>query len=238
MIDANDVQDAHAQFSLTRMIYAVCGAIIFYKLLELVGWFMFSKIRKIPLGLDRFDLWLHAVNLFLVLAMLAISLPYGSRSELFRWSSVRTAVGVLKSVGLGVSGGVVALTLASPFLWFGGRQLGFIRLLIANSLSPLGVLDAALFIIGLAISCEMAYRGIVFRTLADYASMPSATVGSTLLFAYIYPGLGFPAAIILGIVSAILYYKTRSLLAPIIANVVLTVGGGALTLYHSLMVAR
>jgi len=56
-----------------------------------------------------------------------------------------------------------------------------------------------------------------------------------LLFASICPVLSFPSAIILGVASAILYYRTRNLLASITANAIFTVGGGALTLYHGLI---
>jgi membrane protease YdiL (CAAX protease family) len=91
------------------------------------------------------------------------------------------------------------------------------------------------FIIILAVSSEVVYRGVVFRTLADYVSTPAAVFGSCMLFAFICPVLNFPIAIILGGASAILYYRTRNLLASITANAIFTVGGGALTLYHGLM---
>jgi len=76
---------------------------------------------------------------------------------------------------------------------------------------------------------------MLFRTLSDYASVPAAVLGSCLLFAYVCPVFSFPAAIILGVVSAILYHRTRNLAASIIANATFTFAGGALTLYHDLL---
>jgi len=113
--------------------------------------------------------------------------------------------------------------------------LNQIQLLIANALSPLGVLKLVFFTFALAVSSEIVFRGIVFRTCARYASVPAAILASCLLFALIFPALGFIAAIILSVTSSILYYKTRNLLASILANALFTVGGNGITLYHRLM---
>ena len=164
------------------------------------------------------------------------TLPYRPKAELFRWPSSRPPVGVFRSVGLGLAAGIAAFALASPIFWLGGdTQLESIRLLVAHALSPLRVLDLVLLVIALAGGGEVVYRGIVFRTLAQYSSVPAAMLGSCFLFAYIFPVLDFSAAIILGIASAILYDRTRNLLAPITANAAFTVAGGALTLYHDLI---
>ena len=134
-------------------------------------------------------------------------------------------------------GGGVALLVASPVFWFGWGQGKFesIQLLIAHALSPLGVLNLLFFIFALAVSSEIVFRGIVFRTCARYATVPAAALASCLLFAYIFPVVGFIAAIILSVTSSILYHKTRNLLASILANALFTVGGNGITLYHHLM---
>jgi membrane protease YdiL (CAAX protease family) len=235
MTSAHEEQNSHSIFSVTRMIYSVCGAIILYKILELAVAFLLRGAQELPWGAYRFDLWFHATNFIFVLAMLAVTLPYRPKSELFRWSSPRPVVGVFRSVGLGLAGGVAAFAVASPIFWLGDTQLESIRLLIAHALSPLGVLDLVFLVIALAVGGEVVFRGVVFRTLAGCSSVPAAVLGSCLLFAYVCPVLSLPTAVILGVVSAILYHRTRNLLAPIIANAVFTVGGGALTLYYGLM---
>jgi membrane protease YdiL (CAAX protease family) len=223
-------------FSLTRMIYAVCSAIILYKVVEFSGWFLLRRARSIPWGLTVFGFWYRATCLLFALTMLAVTLPYHRKSEIFRWSqSTVRPLGVFRSIGLGLVGGTAALALASPIFWLAGSRTEFIPSLIADALSPLRVFELVFFIIILAVSSEMVYRGVVFRTLVGYASTPAAVLGSCMLFAFICPVLSFPAAIILGVLSAILYYRTRNLLASITANSIFTVGGGALTLYHGLM---
>ncbi len=226
----------HSAFSLTRMIYAVCSAIILYKIVELGGWFLLRRAKSLPWGFSLFGLWFRATSLLFALTMLAVTLPYHPKSEIFRWSSPTfRPIGLLRSIGMGLAGGVAALALASPLFWLVDKRLEFVPSLIADALSPLRVFELVFFIIVLAVSSEVVYRGVVFRTLADYASTSAAVLGSCLLFASICPVFSFPNAVILGIVSAILYSRTRNLLASITANAVFTVGGGALTLYHGLM---
>ncbi len=232
MTSTKEEDSPRSLFSMTRMIYAVCSAIILYKSLEFGGWSVLRKVQNIPFGLYRSDLWFHAINLFFILAMLVISLPYRPKSELFYWPLRRPKFDALRSIGLGLAGGMVAFALASPIFWSGDAQLESVRSLIAHAFSPFRVLDVVVFIFALAVTSEMVYRGVVFRTLASYATVPAAILASGLLFAYMYPVLSFPAATILGIASAILYYRTGNLLASTISNAVFTVGGGALTLYR------
>jgi membrane protease YdiL (CAAX protease family) len=223
-------------FSLTRMIYAVCSAIILYKVIEFSGWFLLRRMQSPPWGLSLFGFWFRATGLLFALTMLAVTLPYHPKSEIFRWSQpTDRPAGIFRSIGLGLVGGVAALALASPIFWLVGSRAEFIPSLLADALSPLRVFELAFFIIILAVSSEVVYRGVVFRTLVAYASTPAAVLGSCMLFALICPVLSFPSAIILGGASAILYYRTRNLLASITANAIFTLGGGALTLYHGLM---
>jgi membrane protease YdiL (CAAX protease family) len=224
----------HSVFSLTRMIYAVCSAIILLKAVEFSGWFLLRRAQSIPWSL--FGFWYRATCLLFALTMLAVTFPYHPKSEIFRWSRpTDRPTGIFRSIGLGLVAGVAALALASPIFWLVGSRTEFIPSLIADALSPLRVSELVFFITIVAVSSEVVYRGVVFRTLVDYASTPAAVLGSCMLFAFICPVLSFPSAIILGGASAILYYRTRNLLASITANAIFTVGGGALTLYHGLM---
>ena len=197
---------AHSVFSLTRMIYAVCIAIIFYKVVEFSGWFLLRRAQSIPWGLTVFGFWYRATCLLFVLTMLAVTLPYHPKSEIFRWSQATgRPTGSFRSIWLGLAGGGASFALASPIFWLVGSRTEFIPSLIADALSPLRVLELVFFIIILAVSSELVYRGVVFRTLVDYASTPAAVLGSCMLFAFICPVLSFPSAAILGVTSAILY---------------------------------
>lgn len=231
--------DEHGPFSLTRMIYVVCGGIILYLLFLYFGQLLLARVQLPPWGVSRFDLWYHAGHLFFVAAMLCVAIAYRFDPELFHWK-VGSASGTtswIKSIPIGLLGGSVALLLSSPLFWFGLGDTRYksIQLLIAHALSPLAVLDLLFFIFALAVTSEIVFRGVVFRTFAGYASVPAAALVSCLLFAYIFPVLSFLAAIILGATSSILYYRTRNLLAPIFANALFTVGGSGIALYHRLM---
>jgi membrane protease YdiL (CAAX protease family) len=212
-------------FSLTRMIYAVSGGILLYLLLEYSGWFFFQRKRVSFFDFSRADLWFHVSNLFFVTAMLCVGICYGFSKELFRWEPRSDGNGWITSIPFGLLGGAIALVLASPIFWFGlgHARLESIQVLIGSAFSPLALFDLLFFIFALAVSSEIVFRGIVLRTTARYASVPAAALASCLLFAYIFPVLGFVPAIILGVTSSILYYKTRTLLASILANALFTV---------------
>lgn len=234
-----NTDDQRGPFSLTRAIYAVCGGILLYLLLEYLGQLLLARVQLTPWGMSHLDLWYHAGNLFFVVAMLCIAIAYRFRAELFHWQGDygSGSTSWIKSIPLGLLSGAVALLLSSPLFWFGwGHQrLESIQVLIAHAFSPVALFDLLFVILALSVTSEVAFRGVVFRTFAGYASVPAAALLSCLLFAYIFPALGFLVAIILGVTSSILYYKTRNLLAAIFANAVFTVGGSGIALYHRLM---
>ena len=154
------------------------------------------------MGPDSFRLLVSRTCLLFVLTMLAVTLPYHPKSEIFRWSQATgRPTGSFRSIWLGLAGGGASFALASPIFWLVGSRTEFIPSLIADALSPLRVLELVFFIIILAVSSELVYRGVVFRTLVDYASTPAAVLGSCMLFAFICPVLSFPSAAILGVTS-------------------------------------
>jgi len=217
------------------MIYAVCGAIILYRLVLCYGWIAFDRLHTIPFGLPRYSFWFLADGLLFLLTTLAVILFYRPVSPLFLWTSAPSRpVGTVKSVAWGVAGAAIAFACASPVFWGVEKNLGLIPMLISSALSPLPILELIVFSIALALNSEIVFRGIVFRTFAEYASIPAAVLGSCLLFLFICPVLGVLSAIILSVSSAILFYKTRNLIASVTANLIFTLAGSGLTVYHSL----
>src|SRR5205085_5217819 len=107
MTNATDEQALGTRFSLTRMIYSVSAAIIFFKVLEYCTWFLIWKQRRLPWKLSTLDAWFHAVNLGFVLAMLPLILAYSKRNP-FRWLSSRPSFGLLRSISSGLLGGLIA----------------------------------------------------------------------------------------------------------------------------------
>lgn len=223
-------------FSLTRMIYSICGASILYIVLVYVFWYLAAH-QKLPDALNRLETSSYSSIVLFLPVMLTVVLFYSPKSELFRWPSTTPAsvVGVLRSTALGLAGGLAAFAVASPVFWLGDRHIGAIQMLMARALSQLPILALIALIVGLAVTSEIVCRGIGSRTLANYASTPAAILGSGSLFAAIYPVFSFPVALILGIACAYLYYRSRNLLAPIVANAVFIASGGGLGLYHSMM---
>src|SRR2546425_4540715 len=87
MTSVNDERRERGSFPLTRMIYAIGCAILLYKSLEFCSWFLFRKMQNLPWGLYRFDVWIGFANLLFITIMLAVSLPYRPKADVFRWSS-------------------------------------------------------------------------------------------------------------------------------------------------------
>ena len=228
--------DTNEQPALTRMIYAFCGGTVFYWLLEYSVMVVFSRQRPVPWALYRWGDYVTNGGFFA--AMLIVVAAYGFRAEVFLWRDEPTerVTSCVSSGFLGILGGLVALLIASPTVWFGWdtARLRSIGTLIANALSPLPILFLVVVALALAFSSEMVFRGIVLKTLARYTTISAAALVSCLLFACLFPVLGLVAAIILGVTSSILYYSTRNLVAPILANALFTVGCSGIALYQRL----
>ena len=227
-------------FSLTRTIYVVSVAVLFY---EIVAFFISRwslRTQAFSWGTSHFspfELAFYGLHLVFIFITVIAAMTYTPRSELLHWpqSTAFNAIVVLRAIGIGLIGGICAFGVATPFLWFGARRVDFIRSLIAQALSPKGVLVLVFFVVALALGSELLYRGVLFRTLATYVSLPAAILGSCMVFAFTNPLFGLPEGIIIGAACAVVYYRTRHLLTAITANAVFMVSAGGLTLYHSLM---
>ena len=236
MTDPGADRHSHGVFSLTRMIYTICSAVILYITLLYIVWYL-AAARLLPDALSRIDLWdLYPSDVLFVLAMLVVVFSYRPKVELFRWpSSTQPSVGALLSLLLGLGYGLAAFALASSLFWIGDRRIGSVRVLIAHASSPLRVLALVGVLIVPAAISEIVSRGVLLRTIAGYTTTPAAILASASLSGAIYPALGFPAAVVLGLACSVLYSRTRNLLAPIIANIVFVLSGAILSLYHNWM---
>ncbi len=217
-------------FPLTKLIYTTSLAGLVYEcLLQWGNWFLLTpRMRHSLRTWEKVGNYGYpALTLLFLLAMVAVVLAYRPGRLLFAWPPADGKVGhrPIKSIGLGAIGGLVVSALAAPLVLPGETRAGFLANAIVDvyGMSPGNVLMFLLLAVGLPVTSEMVFRGIVLRTLAEYASPPAATIASSLLFAYFWPVQSWAVGIILGIVSAVLYYRTRTLTAPIVANAVLTV---------------
>jgi len=67
---------------------------------------------------------------------------------------------------------------------------------------------------------EPLFRGFVLRTMTGFWRIVPSIFASALLFAIIHPGTSFPPVFLVGIVTAVLYLRSRSLMAPIMLHAV------------------
>lgn len=178
--------------------------------------------------------YIYPANLlFFLLIMLVVVFIYRPMGAMVKW--IPTAeVGCsrhIRNFGYGVIGGLICCAVAVPIMVLkGGIRVRFFFNIFADAygMSAGSILMFLVVVLALPIASEMVFRGVILRTLAEYVSIPAAIIASSVLFAYWWPVLDWYEAIVVGLVSAILYCRTRTLTASIIANAVLSVGSGVL----------
>ena len=87
MTTALETVGQHDMMPLTRMIYAVCGGILFYLLLEYSGQFFLARMHHVPWGMYRFDLWYYISDLCFVGGMFSAVVAYRFRAAVFCWGA-------------------------------------------------------------------------------------------------------------------------------------------------------
>jgi membrane protease YdiL (CAAX protease family) len=137
---------------------------------------------------------------------------------------------------VGLAGGLCAFIVSLPLLQRSNSQQSIIRE-IQNCPICLGViLQLALLLIILPILSELVFRGVVFKTLQTESSFWPAVIGSSLLFACVWPVFNPGVAIVLGVASALVFHKTRDVVPCMITNTTLTIFGEAFLLLRRLHV--
>jgi membrane protease YdiL (CAAX protease family) len=139
---------------------------------------------------------------------------------------------------IGVAGGVCAFLVSIPILLSAGHAHVPVHIIAPELLSysalPSVILQTGLLLVVVPAISELVFRGIVFRSLLAASSLWPAVIGSSLLFAYVWPVPTTAVAIVLGVASALVFWKTRALVSSIIANATLTILTGAFLVLHDL----
>jgi membrane protease YdiL (CAAX protease family) len=236
MLDGQKNTDLDA-FSLAKLIFALVGMVVVVDYLsDLTTKFVLWKHSAATSAAAVPYLYLILI-LFPTLSCVVIVFLYRPFALVFgpiRHETERRN-NLLRHILYGIGGGLVALVLSIPFLLRGDANGRLVAGAVSNITSLNGLPMFLLLMIALPVAMEATFRGIAFRTLAIHASVPSAVVASSLLFAHLWPAFGWPIGLILGVVSALLYNWTNSLVSPIFANVVLTLSGGAFIVYRALV---
>jgi membrane protease YdiL (CAAX protease family) len=128
-------------------------------------------------------------------------------------------------IGLGFLAGLVAFLAGASFI--GGPQSSTLGTFLANHFFTVSSLVLIVLVaVLIPVASEIFFRGIFFRQLLDSMPLVSSLILSTALFAWAWPMFNSIAAIALGILSGLLYYRTRSILACVVANATATIALG------------
>jgi membrane protease YdiL (CAAX protease family) len=212
------------QFPLTKLVYALSGIVL------VSGIYVTLLLELLRASFRTPGTWFHvspgvlvvnanaAMLLLFLLTMLALIWWYRSSGAVFAWNFGK---GTSRAIGIGVFAGLI-LSLLGCALSYRSPDLSLQVLLLSWGISIKGIPQLLALFVVLPIAGEMVFSGIVFGTLSEHVSIPAAAIGSTLAFAFIWPLFDVATRLLLGLTSAILFYRTRSLVAPIAANVVVT----------------
>jgi hypothetical protein len=85
---------------------------------------------------------------------------------------------------------------------------------------PARVCLAALLIVAAPVFEEFIFRGILFRGLRRSARLGVAVTGSAAIFAIVHPPISVIPVFVLGLVTALVFERTKLLAAPILAHMV------------------
>jgi len=140
---------------------------------------------------------------------------------------------VASNVASGALTGLAALLAAAPLLLRGRpTELASFFLDHLNPKTAFALL--IVLVVFLPIVSEAFFRSIYFAEMVEATTLIPSLLLSALLFAWTWPVFSPLVAMIFGIASALLFYRSRSLLACIVANAFLTLGGAILEVHHAL----
>jgi len=209
----------------SKLIYALAAAITLSYALGVILAITILRTRNSWLG----EYAPVAIALITIFSLSTVVVAYRSQSGLLRPTGVSSTT--LSNIFIGVGSGAAISFFA---LLFSSNEADsrLEALAVFHSVSWPGALTILLVLVALPILGELVFRGIVFRTLVEHSKVPAAVIASALLFAYFWPIFIPVVRFAFGAVSALTFYRTKSLVPSIIANVVLSLSGCALVLYH------
>jgi membrane protease YdiL (CAAX protease family) len=153
----------------------------------------------------------------------------GERKE--HWAA---GLHILKHILWGISGGILALAIGALVLLRSDSYQGLGAFLANHAYNLSGVLLVVLLIFFLPIASEGFFRGVLLRRMLQSVSGPAAVVLAALLFAFLWPTFTLVPGLAIGLVSGILFCRTKSLLPCIVANSVFTIGGIILLMWRAM----
>jgi membrane protease YdiL (CAAX protease family) len=163
---------------------------------------------------------------FVFLELLIVIWAFRSLGPLLRLESldgVRNQ-SILKMTLAGFCSGSGLLLLFVPLLLRSKPNGGLVTLRLYQP-NLLGLVAFCLVAIALPVVGEIAFKGIILKTLAEDMSHPWSLLVTSLAFMLIWPVFhGFWLALGLGVVTCLLYFRYRFVVPSIVANVTFTIG--------------
>jgi membrane protease YdiL (CAAX protease family) len=120
---------------------------------------------------------------------------------------------LITALGLGLAGGVVSALVLVSFLWGVPTQ--------TKAFTPPDLYWLlGLFWVAAPLWEELCFRGLLFRSLHELSGQRawSSVCVSAALFALMHEGALLPPIFALGVISATLYLRTRTLIAPMLVH--------------------
>ena len=78
---------------------------------------------------------------------------------------------------------------------------------------------------------ELLFRGFLCRTMLAFWSQKKVILGSALIFAMVHPGTSFPPVFLLGLMTAVLYFRSCSVIPGMVLHALYNLGIVALSLW-------
>lgn len=231
-------------FSLTKAIYVTAACSLSYLYLNnyimhlFVGATGAPQANHLQVHLDLPILFLSYIVIFFI-GILA----FRPTTSLLSWGIESDKPRTLLDLSiLGIATGLVASIIASP-LPLSSMSNGVVatatqiaEILHCGDSIVFTIVVTFIIVLLVAASTELMFRGIVFRSLEERASLPSAVIASCLLCSIVWPVYNVAAGILFGALSALLFYRTRRILSSIIANISFSLTSHSLSvLFHKVL---
>ena len=172
-------------------------------------------------AIGRAAIWAYTIEALLTfLATTLVVLAYAHFRLLFTLRSKTKPLWA--TIGIGFIMGLVGSYFAGLAHNSDAFQQGVVlsKALVFNDGPALGIVALFVIAVALPIVGELFYRAIVFRTLTEYASLPAAVLGSSILFSFCFLPLYNPLTrVIFGVLAAGIFYWTGTIIAPMVASI-------------------
>ncbi len=191
------------------------ATLLFFVLQSVIALIIIGAVGAAPTG--------RAVVIGFVIAG---AITYGLM-RLSYWRAHTTGVpavfgpGIVRSIGLGLGAGLIAATLAVAYV----KVIARLDLLPTQAAPGLPASDPSVrgWLVVLAVVAaplfeEFIFRGLVFGGLRRITTAFTAAAASAAIFAIVHPPLSALPVFVLGLLAALVYERTKMLLAPMLAH--------------------